>query len=191
MKLIDILREIGSTSDKKVDLSLPAKYMGSMDVSTLHAGRQEFLKYKFSTDSNTYNVKIQKKPYEGSRKDFILNVSFGVESKEDPDSTDFDVETNDLKNLFKVINTVVKIVQEVKDKIEYEDPEEKTKKTGEAVKRLEFEPTKRKVTNRSGKEVDDKKDERRANLYIAYLKKQLPGKEVYSTKNKSAVWVDL
>lgn len=186
MKLIDILREIGDTSDKSVDLSLPNKYRGSM-----HAGRQEFFEYKFSTDSNTYNVMIQKKPYEGSRKNFILNVSFGVESKEDSDGTDFDVETNDIKNLFKVMNTVVKIVQEVKDRIEYEDPEEKTKPTKKFVKRLEFDPTKRKVVNKSGEKVDDKADERRANLYIAYLKKQLPGNKVYSTKNKSSVWVDL
>lgn len=186
MKLIDILREIGSTSDKSIDLSLPSTYRGSMN-----AGRSEFLEYKFSTDSNTYKVTVQKKPYEGSRKYFSLGVAFGVESKEDPRDTEFEVETNDVKNLFKVMNTVVKIVFEIKDRIEYQDPEEKTKPTGKIVKRIEFEPTKRKVTDKSGEQVDDKSDERRANLYIAYLEKQLPGKKVYSTANKSKVWVDL
>ena len=75
--------------------------------------------------------------------------------------------------MYKVMNTVVNIAKEEMARLKQE---------GERVVRIKIEPAKRK---------DDPNDERRANLYMAYLKKEFPNAQIKSTANKSHIWVDM
>jgi hypothetical protein len=100
--------------------------------------------YSFDTENNTYSVGV------ANLKDGMYDLSFNTTSKDgDPDVS---LDTNEGVPL-KVLSTVVEIT---KDFIKRKDP-----------KIVIFRPIKTKETNKGG-------DQRRFNLYGAYLKKNLP-----------------
>jgi len=173
MKLLNILKEIGQ-SDVAGFGYTPTKVSSDNDRAY----------YTFETDSgNLYGVNIVK--WEGEAPDgesWMFDVAFGTR-EEGSESIDTEVEVNDPKNLFRVMGAVIKALRQ-----EMTDTEEES---GRPVTRIELEPTKRQIKDKSGIKMDDPNDTRRANLYMAYLKKEFPNSEIKFTKNKGKIWVDI
>lgn len=159
MKLIEILREIGDPDTPSV----------AYDYSR-QIGTNRDLNYSFETDAGIkYSVGVRKdmkgRDPEDDRRDYDgnmqIHITFGVG---DLGSVDTDIEFKDTRNLFRVMATVIKIVQKILNEhmgIEGMPP----------ITRIKIEPTKR-----------DAADNRRANLYKTYLRKYTnkyyPGAEI-------------
>lgn len=177
MKLIDILREIGDPETP----SIAYPYSGPI-------GTSRDLNYSFETDSGIkYSVGI-KKDMKGSdpeddRRDYDgnlqLSITFGVG---DLGSVDTEIEFKDTKNLFRVMATVIQIVQKVLADHKRTAQVQKvlSNHQGTEITRLKIEPTKR-----------YRGDNRRANLYKTYLakytKKYYPGAEISEKYGKIIV----
>lgn len=187
MKLIDLLQEIGKTSkvqgsdDEYVDISYKttttkeSEYKSTYEFTTIDSEGNEL---------NKYEIQIYKKEIASG---WILEVGFAILRRGKGDLSKiktlyFDKEVNDPKNMYKVMATVVKTVKQEMEKM---------KQQGKRVVRIEFEPTKRKIASDSGLPKDDPSDERRANFYIAYVKKEFPGAKIESTATKDKIWVDI
>lgn len=179
MKLRDILKEIGFT--KKKDFGFPYRRL----TGTEHAAI-----FEFSSGENVYKVWVAREERDGFQQGWILHIAFAVMEEGLPmfpghrpgTSPNFEKEVNDPKNVYKVMNTVVNIAKEEAARLE---------KMGQPVIRIEFEPTKRQIKDKSGIKMDDPKDTRRSNLYMAYLQKEFPGAQIKSTANKGKIWVDI
>lgn len=165
MKLIDLLREIGETTAK------PYPYTKRDESS-------QYVMYKFETDSGIKYQIIILKEFREDVEEIEFGITFGVYV--DPASVDFEKEVNDPKNLFRVMATVVAAV---KDAIAEEEAE------GAPVTRLIIEPEKRKIKDpQTGKMVKDRADRRRFNLYMQYIKKQMPaGTEIRFTGDDAII----
>jgi len=180
MKLRDILKEIGFT--KKKDFGFPYRRL---------TGTEDAAIFEFSSGENDYQVWVQREENDGFQEGWILEIAFAVMEKgpvmfpghQPGKSRNFEKEVNDPKNMYKVMNTVVNIAKDEVARLEQEG--------GQPVIRIEFEPTKRQVKDKSGITRDDPNDTRRANLYMAYLKKEFPGAQIKSTANKGKIWVDI
>jgi hypothetical protein len=179
MKLRDILKEVGFST--KSGYGFPyTRVKGTADTAM----------YEFSTGENDYQVWVQRAENDGFQQGWILHIAFAVLEKSPAQfpghqpgkSRNFEKEVNDPKNVYKVMNTVVNIAKEEAARVE---------KMGIPVIRIEFEPTKRQVKDKSGITREDPKDTRRANLYMAYLKKEFPNSQIKSTSNKGKIWVDI
>jgi hypothetical protein len=166
MKLIHILREIGETTAKPYPLT-------KLDESVY------YVTWGFKTDSGAeYKIVIGKNfraedpdsEEERDENELEFLVSFGVVSK---GTLDFEAEFKDVKNLFRVMATVIKAV-----KITIEDEADES---GIPVTRIIMEPTKR-----------DKADSRRANLYMRFIEKQMPaGAKVTQLAGGERIQIDL
>jgi hypothetical protein len=173
------LKEIGFTNKKD--------YGFKYDVT---GGSENIAEYEFSTGDNTYKVWVRKKESDGIQQGWILEIAFAVMENDKPQFPghkphmlpNFDKEVNDPKNMYRIMATVVNIGKEEMAWVE---------KSGENVIRIEFEPTKREIVGKTGIKTKDPNDTRRANLYMAYLKKEFPDSEIKSTANYSKIWVDL
>ena len=174
MKLRDILREIGETTAKPYSLT-------KVDDSVY------YVIYEFQTDSGTkYKIIIGKNfrgedpesEEERDENELEFSVSFG---SVDQGSVDFAAEFKDVKNLFRVMATVIKAT-----KIAIEDEADES---GIPVTKIIIEPTKREIqTPGSPVPVYDKADTRRADLYMKYIQKQMPaGAKVRTTADKSRI----
>lgn len=184
MKLIHILREIGETTAK------PYK-VNKVDESSY------YVTYEFETDPNDAGEKIQYiivigksfktlsptgegDEYDEDELQFL--VSFGVR---DRGSVDFEAEFKDVKNLFRVMATVVDTIK----KAIAEEAEE----SGIPVTRIIIEPTKREIeAPGSAVPVYDKADTRRADLYKKFIEKNMPsGSKVRELGKGDKIIVDL
>lgn len=167
MKLIDLLREIGETTAK------PYPYTKRDESS-------QYVMYKFETDSGIKYQIIILKQFIGDSdyEEREFAIVFGVYT--DPAAVDFEKEVNDPKNLFRVMATVVAATKEA---IAEEEAE------GTQVTRLLIEPEKRKIKDpQTGKMVKDRGDRRRFNLYMQFIKKQMPaGTEIRFTGDDAII----
>lgn len=183
IKLATLLREIGENTSKPYPFSAVELYV---DLST----------YAFETDSGiTYRVYIEKeRKYKslihktlslGSDVEYdvaFAAVNFGEKDKELTKKgivrADYDVEVNDPKNLFRVMATVIDILKKeiAKDETgKHDDETGETIRKASRVRRISMTPSKRKIKEPgSGITVDDPSDNRRRNLYMAYIKKNMP-----------------
>lgn len=168
------LREIGETTAKPYLLT-------KLDESVY------YVTWGFKTDSGTeYKIVIGKNfrgedpesEEERDENELEFLVSFGVVSQ---GTVDFEAEFKDVKNLFRVMATVIKAV-----KISIEDEEDES---GIPVTKIVIEPTKREInTPGSAGPVYDKSDTRRADLYMRFIQKQMPpGAKVRSTADKGRI----
>jgi len=183
IKLATLLREIGENTANPYPFSAVELYV---DLST----------YAFETDSGiTYRVYIEKeRKYKsvihktislGSDIEYdvaFAAVNFGEKDKELTKKgivrPDYDVEVNDPKNLFRVMATVIDIVKKeiAKDETGKRDDETgETIRKASKVRRISMKPSKRKIKEPgSGITMDDPSDDRRKNLYAAFIKKNAP-----------------
>ena len=178
------LREIGETTAK------PYK-ANKVDESSY------YVTYEFETDPNDEGEKIQYiivigksfktlsptgagDEYDEDELQFI--VSFGVK---DSGSVNFQIEFNDVKNLFRVMATVVDTIK----KAIAEEAEE----SDIPVTRIIIEPTKREIeAPGSAVPVYDKADTRRADLYKKFIEKNMPsGSKVRELGKGDKIIVDL
>lgn len=185
MKLIDILREIGETTAKpyfltKVDESV---YYVIYEFETKNPGDKAGTKYKIIIGKN-FRAEDPRDESDEDRDENELefSVSFGVV---DRGSVDFGAEFKDVKNLFRVMATVIKAI-----KIAIED---ETYESGIPVTRIIIEPTKREIRDpETGETRTDKSDKRRANLYMQYIKSNMPaGSKVRELGTGDKIIVDL
>lgn len=171
MKLVGIekdkLQEIGEATAEPYPLT-------KIDESVY------YVTWGFKTDSGTeYKIVIGKnfkntadeggeEEYDEYQMEFL--VSFGVVSR---GTVDFEAEYKDVKNLFRVMSTVIKATKQA--------IQEEAEESGIPVTRIIMEPTKR-----------DKGDSRRANLYMRFIEKQMPeGSRITTKDGGSTIVVDL
>lgn len=139
--------------------------------------------YEFDTGKNKYKVVLYKNPIEGPQKGWVMEVIFGIMDQEASHRVDFETEVNDPKNVYKVMATVINICKEDTARME---------KEGKKITRYEFNPVKRKVEDpETGRKTEIPSDTGRANLYMAYLKKEFPGSTINYAKNSDKIWVDV
>jgi hypothetical protein len=183
IRLKDILNEIGENTSKPYPFSPVELYV---DLST----------YAFETDSGiTYRVYIEKERKYKSvihktlslGSDIEYEVAFAAINFGEKDKAltkrgvvrpDYDVEVNDPKNLFRVMATVIDVLKKeiAKDETGKRDDETgETIRKASKVRRISMKPSKRKIKEPgSGITMDDPADDRRKNLYAAFIKKNAP-----------------
>jgi len=170
MKLLKILKEViqetGDTTNVKT-----YQYIKSAEVEDYDS---ESYSIKFTTDSNiNYIILIHKIDFDQNNI-WRLEIEFGVENEKEgdfPASYDFKSVVNK-GEMYKVMATVIKAVKE--------ELEESANK-GQNIVTVRIEPSK-----------NFEKDSRRANLYMAYIKKNMPkGSTVKTNLNMSNIEIDL
>lgn len=192
-EVLDKLRAAGYNTLKSVLTAEKEELLRRADMDRkTYSDVIKVLQKEKSKLGNEYRVWVQREESDGIQAGWILRIAFAVQedapAEEDTlddqpsKSLSFEKEVNDPKNIYKVMNTVVNITREEIARLE---------NAGQKVIRIEFEPTKRQIRDKSGIKMDDPNDTRRANLYLAYLKKEFPGSEIKSTANKGRIWVDI
>lgn len=104
-----------------------------------------------------------------------FDVVFGILKPDEEIDTETD-KVNDYENLLKVLGSVAQAV-----KMEMANYEEET---GAEVRRLLINPSRRKIKNQYGQEIEDPTDKRRENLYKNYIQKKFPGSVPIGTGNE-------
>jgi hypothetical protein len=147
IKLKNILLEIGEGSAK------PYKFRTVNDMITATSADRDV---SFETeDGDEYKVSLQAYWGDGFITDtYGSHIVIDFLLKMGTDSYDADIVVNKGR-LFRVMSTVVKITEEFMDDLDYEE---------KGIDLLRISPTKTK----------DDDDDRRAKLYMAYIKRQLP-----------------
>lgn len=151
MKLKDILKEIGGEGDYG-------------PKPTLKRSDKDGARYEFDIASRNYAVNIVKGRTKSGFGTF--DVLFGILNQNGEIDTETD-KVNDYENLLKVLGSVAQAI-----KMEMENYEEET---GAEVRRLLINPSRRKIKNKYGQEIEDPTDTRRENLYKNYVQKKFPG----------------
>jgi hypothetical protein len=153
MKLTKILEtvlttEIGDTSNVET-------YKYSTDSETYIGHDEELYQIGFTTESDTkYKVEIQIVD-RNEDNNWRMDIEFGVEEYSYPLGVSYDFKSVVNKGeLYKVMATVVQITKDLLEKFS---------KEGKTIKKIEIEPSK-----------NFENDTRRANLYLAYIKKNMP-----------------
>lgn len=172
MKLVRLIQEIGQADPKKAyPYELEDESGEYRDVS---------YKYSFETEETEdelptrYVMWIEKRPYDNmnwddedpSTQELDYDVSFAVRLRNPVSvlaATSFDAEPNK-GNMYRVMSTVVNIL---KDRMAQD------RSNGQVPKTITFYPSKTKGEN----------DERRAKLYAAYAKTQLPNSTIAQTRS--------
>lgn len=152
MKLTKILEsvlttEIGDTSNVET-------YKYNIN-SEIYYPDEELHKIGFTTESDTkYRVEIQIVD-KNEDNNWRMDIEFGVEEYNYPSGVSYDFKSVINKGeLYKVMATVVQITKDLLEKFS---------KEGKTIKMIEIEPSK-----------NFENDTRRANLYLAYIKKNMP-----------------
>lgn len=155
MKLLDILKEIGEGSKE------PYAY------ETVSSEDLDYSTYKFTTEENVVYKMTVNKFKNKSNKLIDYDVEFGI-VKSKPggrSSIDFKSTSKDTKtgNMYRIMSTVVDIIKKemTLDKQKFDHTLDK----------IVFSPTK-----------EDESDNRRLNLYAAYIQKQIPGSKISPSK---------
>jgi hypothetical protein len=146
--LEQIIAEIGDTTN--VDTYTYSKN------SEMEESDEEIYKMEFTTESDTNYVVIINKIDRNEDNNWRMDLEFGIENESEgafPTSYDYKSVVNK-GEMYKVMATVVKIT-----KRELED----SKKAGQNITMIRIEPSKNFET-----------DKRRANLYKAYIEKNMP-----------------
>jgi D-lyxose ketol-isomerase len=161
MKLIDLLREIGDSSNIK-------PYGNAKRYTDDESGFDEAeTEYHWTTDDTEPKVKyklvitkFRMDEEDEDSVDLAYDVLFGITDKYDV--TDYSVTSKDVKtgSLFRTMVTVIDLI---KKEIVIDE------KIGMHVKQVYMTPSKRYSGDKK-----DLTDMRRANLYMAYIKKSMP-----------------
>jgi hypothetical protein len=158
LKEIQIVNELGDASKD------PYKY--TRDGSDL-SDFPPSVKFYWQTENGVkYKATIFKFEQFGKKSESIIydyDVMFGIIGEDDY-TTDYDATNKDTKtgNMFNIMSTMIKIIN---DEINID------KKEGIKINSIVMEPTKRSKISGSGK---DPNDTRRAQLYLAYINKNMP-----------------
>ena len=152
MKLTKILKEVMSEIG---DASNIDTYKYSKTLISADYGQEEY-KMQFTTESDTDYIVIIHKIDRNDDNQWRMDVEFGVENESEggfPPSYDYKSVVNK-GEMYKVMGTVVKIVKE--------EIKESTR-SNQYIRRILIEPSK-----------NFESDTRRANLYKAYVEKNMP-----------------
>lgn len=167
LKLLEqVLQETGDTTNVKT-----YQYQKTAEVEDYDS---ESYSIKFTTESNiNYIILIHKIDFDQNNI-WRLEIEFGVENEKEgdfPASYDFKSVVNK-GEMYKVMATVIKAVKE-----ELEESEKK----GQNIVTIVIEPSKNFET-----------DLRRANLYMAYIQKNMPkGSRIEKNSDMSKIEIDL
>ena len=164
--LQEVITEIGDTTN--VDTYMYSK------TPELETYDEEVYKMEFTTESDTNYVVIISKIDRNEDNIWRMDIEFGVENESEggfPASYDYKSVVNK-GEMYKVMATVVKAVKK-----EIEDSTNK----GQNIVTVRIEPSK-----------NFEKDSRRANLYMAYIKNNMPkGSRIEINSNMSNIEIDL
>ena len=162
----NLLKEIGDTTN--VDTYMYSKTPEFEDHD------EEVYKMEFTTESDTNYVVIIHKIDRNEDNIWRMDIEFGIENESEggfPASYDYKSVVNK-GEMYKVMATVVKAV---KKELEYSE------KRGQNIVTIRIEPSK-----------NFENDSRRANLYMAYIKKNMPkGSTVEVSKDLRQIEIDL
>jgi hypothetical protein len=166
-KILDeVMSEIGDTTN--VDTYMYSK------IPELETYDEEVYKMEFTTESDTNYVVIISKIDRNEDNIWRMDIEFGVENESEggfPASYDYKSVVNK-GEMYKVMATVVKAVKK-----EIEDSTNK----GQNIVTVRIEPSK-----------NFENDSRRANLYMAYIQKNMPkGSTVQVSKDLRQIEIDL
>lgn len=163
---LNSLKEIGDTANVET-----YTYSKTPELETYD---EEVYKMEFTTESDTNYVVIINKIDRNEDNVWRMDIEFGVENESEggfPASYDFKSVVNK-GEMYKVMATVVKAVKK--------EIEDSTKK-GQNIVKVIIEPSK-----------NFENDTRRANLYMAYIQKNMPkGSKVQVSKDLRQIEIDL
>lgn len=164
--LEEVMTEIGDTTNVET-------YSYSRTPEFTDFDEEEY-KMEFTTESDTNYVVIIHKIDRNEDNIWRMDIEFGIENESEggfPPSYDYKSTVNK-GEMYKVMATVVKAVKK--------EIEESTKK-GQNIVTVRIEPSK-----------NFESDSRRANLYMAYIKKNMPkGSTVEVSKDLKQIEIDL
>ena len=152
MKLTKILETVLTTEIGDISNVETYKYNTNSEI---YYPDEELHKIGFTTESDTkYRVEIQIVD-RNEDNNWRMDIEFGVEEYSYPLGLSYDFKSVVNKGeLYKVMATVVQITKDLLEKFS---------KEGKTIKKIEIEPSK-----------NFENDTRRANLYLAYIKKNMP-----------------